>query len=125
MFKQTLGITLKFDAAHFLPGYDGPCSNLHGHTWRIDYRIEFARVDACGIAVDFKVLKRDLAATLPDHALINDIITPPSAERLVAYLWDRAEATLDAINIREGRSDLSLASVRLWESGVAYAQRSR
>ena len=22
-----------FDAAHALPGYDGPCQYLHGHTW--------------------------------------------------------------------------------------------
>ena len=24
-----------FDSAHFLSGYEGKCSNLHGHRWRI------------------------------------------------------------------------------------------
>ena len=24
-----------FDSAHFLKGYDGKCSNLHGHRWRV------------------------------------------------------------------------------------------
>ena len=24
-----------FDSAHFLKGYEGKCSNLHGHRWRV------------------------------------------------------------------------------------------
>ena len=24
-----------FDAAHFLHGYNGKCSNIHGHRWRV------------------------------------------------------------------------------------------
>ena len=24
-----------FDSAHFLKGYAGKCSNLHGHRWRV------------------------------------------------------------------------------------------
>jgi 6-pyruvoyltetrahydropterin/6-carboxytetrahydropterin synthase len=125
MLRHIIGITLKFDAAHFLPGYKGPCSNLHGHTWRVDYRIAYWRTDECGIAVDFKVLKRELAETLPDHTLINDLVTPPSAEKLVGYLWERAEAVIDRILVTTGRDDLQLDSVRLWESEVAYAQQSR
>jgi 6-pyruvoyl-tetrahydropterin synthase len=31
-----LTVSEAFDAAHFLPGYNGPCGNLHGHTWRIE-----------------------------------------------------------------------------------------
>ena len=28
-----------FDSAHFLSGYKGKCSNLHGHRWRVVARI--------------------------------------------------------------------------------------
>ena len=24
-----------FDSAHFLKGYDGKCSNIHGHRWKV------------------------------------------------------------------------------------------
>ena len=33
MYK--IRIEESFDSAHFLAGYDGKCSNLHGHRWRI------------------------------------------------------------------------------------------
>ena len=29
-----------FDSAHFLSGYDGKCSNLHGHRWRIVLEVQ-------------------------------------------------------------------------------------
>ena len=29
-----------FDSAHFLSGYDGKCSNLHGHRWRIFLEVQ-------------------------------------------------------------------------------------
>ena len=30
-----LTVENSFDSAHFLHGYDGKCSNLHGHRWRV------------------------------------------------------------------------------------------
>ena len=33
MYK--IRIEESFDSAHFLAGYEGKCSNLHGHRWRI------------------------------------------------------------------------------------------
>ena len=29
-----------FSSAHRLPHYDGPCHNLHGHTWKAVFVIE-------------------------------------------------------------------------------------
>lgn len=29
-----------FDAAHFLKGYEGKCSNIHGHCWRVVVEIQ-------------------------------------------------------------------------------------
>ena len=31
----TLKTEHSFDAAHFLYGYEGKCSNIHGHRWRV------------------------------------------------------------------------------------------
>ena len=57
-----------FDSAHFLAGYNGKCSNLHGH------QAEELKDDIQhkGMYVDFGELKKDLRnlADSMDHALI-------------------------------------------------------
>ena len=65
-----------FDSAHFLSGYQGKCSNLHGHRWRIV--LEVMTDELCtdtqhnGMYVDFGDLKKDLKAKGDDlaHSLI-------------------------------------------------------
>lgn len=65
-----------FDSAHFLSGYNGKCSNLHGHRWRIIAEIEQEQLNDSGqlrgMIVDFGDLKRDLKALADsfDHCLI-------------------------------------------------------
>lgn len=65
-----------FDSAHFLSGYNGKCSNIHGHRWRViveiksDKLIEGGQQD--GMIIDFGDLKKDLKEIVDyhDHALI-------------------------------------------------------
>jgi len=65
-----------FDSAHFLFGYEGKCSNIHGHRWTIETEIYSEDVEKegnfRGIVVDFGVLKKDLKeiADYFDHSLI-------------------------------------------------------
>jgi 6-pyruvoyltetrahydropterin/6-carboxytetrahydropterin synthase len=65
-----------FDAAHFLKGYAGKCSNLHGHRWRVVARVSAQTLDqegqTRGMLVDFSTLKKDLKALCEelDHSLI-------------------------------------------------------
>lgn len=65
-----------FDSAHFLSGYNGKCSNLHGHCWKIEIEIEsneLVQDGQCrGMIVDFGDLKNDLKnlADSFDHAFI-------------------------------------------------------
>ena len=65
-----------FDAAHFLYGYDGKCSNIHGHRWKIILEVKTEElkddVQHRGMYVDFEELKKDLRelADSMDHALI-------------------------------------------------------
>ena len=47
-----------FDAAHFLTNYDGKCSNIHGHRWRVV--LEITGNPDNGMVVDFNLIKKDL-----------------------------------------------------------------
>ena len=35
-----LGLVTEFDAAHSLPGYQGKCAHLHGHTYQVEVVVE-------------------------------------------------------------------------------------
>lgn len=65
-----------FDSAHFLSGYNGKCSNIHGHRWRIIAEVCSEKLAESGqirgMVVDFGDFKRDLKKVVDDldHALI-------------------------------------------------------
>lgn len=65
-----------FDAAHFLAGYEGKCSNIHGHRWRVEVQIASGTLQQggqCdGMLVDFSQLKNDVRTMVDafDHALV-------------------------------------------------------
>lgn len=65
-----------FDSAHFLAGYEGKCSNIHGHRWTVEVKIRGEELQSSGakrgMLIDFGDLKkavRGLADSF-DHALI-------------------------------------------------------
>lgn len=35
----TLQTSASFDSAHFLKGYEGKCSNIHGHRWTVEVTV--------------------------------------------------------------------------------------
>lgn len=65
-----------FDSAHFLHGYKGKCSNIHGHTWKVSAEIYSQKLisegQCRGMVVDFGDFKRELKslADCLDHKLI-------------------------------------------------------
>lgn len=102
-----------FSSAHRLPHYDGPCRNLHGHTWKAVFVIE-GPVRPDGMVCDFKVIKKLLDNYLPDHQFLNDLLENPTAENLAQYLFDKTDAALK----NEG---LTLKTLEIWESDNAAA----
>lgn len=72
----TLKTEASFDSAHFLAGYEGKCSNIHGHRWKIIVEVSKEElsneIQTRGMVVDFGTLKSDLRqlADQLDHALI-------------------------------------------------------
>jgi len=65
-----------FDAAHFLYGYKGKCSNLHGHRWRVILKIQSENIQTegqeRGMVTDFGEVKKALKAQCDyfDHTFI-------------------------------------------------------
>ena len=65
-----------FDSAHFLSGYEGKCSNIHGHRWRVIAEVASEDLEASGqlrdMVIDFGDLKKVLKEEVDflDHALI-------------------------------------------------------
>ncbi len=65
-----------FDGAHFLAGYEGKCSNIHGHCWRVEVEVQTEQLidegQRRGMVTDFADAKRDLKQIVDyfDHALI-------------------------------------------------------
>ena len=71
-----LKTSASFDSAHFLAGYSGKCSNLHGHRWTIEAELKSESLiesgEKRGMVIDFGDIKkavRSLADRL-DHAFI-------------------------------------------------------
>ena len=112
----TLKTEAAFDSAHFLSGYEGKCSNIHGHRWRVVAEIYSDKLvesgQERGMLVDFSHFKHVLKSEAEelDHALIIEkdslpeallnmlkdnnfrIITldlRPTAENLAEYLFNR------------------------------------
>ena len=102
-----------FSSAHRLPHYDGPCHDLHGHTWKAVFIIE-GPVKEDGMVCDFKVVKKLLDENLPDHQLLNDWVENPTAENLAQFLFQKIGAELAQMN-------LTLKTLEIWESDNAAA----
>lgn len=135
---------VEFEAAHLLAGYDGPCANLHGHTYKMEVTVAGHTVseksERFGFCIDFKELSTILKAVVPDHMFIADgrnlsgdtaeagivsvldewglayLALPfaPSAENMVKWFADE-------INLRlpEG---IKVVNLKLWETTNSYAE---
>lgn len=111
----SLGTEATFSAAHFLPDYDGPCRNMHGHTWRVEVEYHFydvKQLPSDGILVDFAEIKSIIKKNF-DHTLLNDhpsLRSTPTAERLadvIVRLMPYVDDLLYDIWVKVWESDVS------------------
>ena len=73
MPKAIVGVKkFYFDAAHYTPGVEGKCQNIHGHTYRLDVEVEGEINKATGMVIDFLVLKKIVKRIVEeyDHKII-------------------------------------------------------
>lgn len=76
----------KFEMAHALAGYDGPCRNIHGHSYELFVTIcgrpvEDAGSPKLGMVMDFGHLKKIVRSCIVeefDHALVLHKATVPA-----------------------------------------------
>ena len=86
----TLKTEHSFDSAHFLSGYEGKCSNIHGHRWRVVMEIMDNKLEKegqlRGMIVDFGLLKQQVKDSVDffDHSLIieKNTLKPKTLEAL-------------------------------------------
>lgn len=76
----------RFEMAHALLGYEGPCKNIHGHSYQLSVTLKGIPVDRPGVSqtgmvADFTDLKKIVHEEIVqhfDHALVLNKDTPAS-----------------------------------------------
>jgi 6-pyruvoyltetrahydropterin/6-carboxytetrahydropterin synthase len=105
-----------FDAAHCLRDYEGACSRLHGHTYKVRAAFRFDSLEPSGLAFDFRKAKQALRAVIDylDHQYINELpefsIRNPTAEAIAKLVFDRLRESIPPVY-----------SVSVWETPTSCA----
>lgn len=90
----------RFEAAHRLPAVPPKhrCFNLHGHSYRVELRLEGPVDPATGWVVDFFEIERAFAPLLAklDHRYLNEVegLANPTAETIALWIWARVQPAL-------------------------------
>jgi len=111
-----LRVETQFDAAHKMIGYEGKCSRLHGHTWKVEVFVVGEKLNEIGVLFDFNVIKEKLKEITEklDHSFLNDFkeIGNPTCENIAKYIFENLKNLPNA----------KMEKVRVWESPKSYAE---
>ena len=123
MPKVYLTKEFEFEAAHHLINYDGPCANVHGHSYKLQVTVsgninifDTKYANDC-MVLDFKDLKNIVKTAIidsHDHADLNTLYDNPTAEIMVIAMYDNLRTWLP--------KDVKLESVKLWETSTSFAE---
>lgn len=89
-----------FEAAHRLPNVPAThrCHRMHGHSYRVELRLEGPVDPASGFVVDFFDVEAAFGPLLErlDHHCLNEVegLGNPTAENIARWIWDRARPVL-------------------------------
>jgi 6-pyruvoyltetrahydropterin/6-carboxytetrahydropterin synthase len=106
-----------FEAAHRLPCVPPThrCFNLHGHTYRVELRLDGPVHPSTGFVVDFFDVEKAFEPLLKqvDHRCLNDVegLENPTAENIAVWIWDRSKPSLP-----------QLSSVLVYENQNCWAE---
>lgn len=132
----------RFEAAHALQGYDGPCKSIHGHSYELSVTVKGISLSdekspKAGMVMDFgdlkKIIKKNIIDTV-DHSLILNKKYPvgdiqkisevfcnivwvdyqPTSENLLADFVNRITPLLPP--------GVKLYSLRLRETATSFAE---
>jgi 6-pyruvoyltetrahydropterin/6-carboxytetrahydropterin synthase len=119
----TLHTEFKFDAAHYIDGYDGKCGRMHGHTYKVHISAKSHKLNpskylkSADMVCDFKELKcaaSDGKKGGLDHTVLNESIpVATTAERIAEYIYKETMARIPA--------DIEL-KVTVWETDTSWVE---
>ncbi len=121
--NYTITTETTFSAAHYLRGYEGDCSRLHGHNWKVEVSVSSPSLDKNGFAIDFLLLEDILRkAVMPfEHCHLNEVppfdTINPTAENIAAYIFKNISG-----RIRDHAPEASVSQVTVWEIGKCRAR---
>jgi len=132
MKKMMIVKQFKFEAAHFLPEYNGKCKNIHGHSYLLEIGVEGYINNKTGMVMDFSRLKEIVSREIIDildHTFLNTLQgntlqvinfpwVMPTAENIVDWILWRLEYICGNAGWKEGE----IALVRLWETSTSYVE---
>ena len=144
MISQKVRVTKKFtiDMAHALFGYDGPCKNIHGHTYHLSVTllgtpIQNSEDVKLGMVIDFGDLKGIVKAQILDtydHALVLNDQAPYSKSEVISNEFEKVilvpyQPTCEnlLLNFVEKLTpffteEKKLVSIRLEETPTSFAE---
>lgn len=131
---------MHFEAAHMLTGHTGRCSNLHGHSYKVQVTV-CGNVDSdIDMVTDFSCLKDAMHSVIDpmDHAFIYDVdacyedlefsianLLFANGKRVVGISGrPTAEnmATLIATGVQSILTSVQVCNVRVWETSTSFAE---
>ncbi len=85
-----ISITRKFsfEAAHAISAHQGPCRNLHGHSYTLEVCVTADPLNKLGMVVDFKDLKVIVEKAFVNHMDHALILKRDSAVKFIAAGYD-------------------------------------
>lgn len=142
--KSTIRVTKKFtfDMAHALYGYDGPCKNIHGHTYILSVTLKGKVINEesnpkNGMVIDFTDFKKiinDQVISVFDHSLVLNANSPhanlkdldKNFEKInyVAYQPSCENLLLDFLNKINLKipENIIVNSIKLEETPTSFAE---
>lgn len=117
-------VQTEFSAAHFLIGYQGDCSNLHGHNWIMEVYVKCKKLNEIGIGIDFRDIKQAVNEVMKkfDHKPLNEIpyfkTMNPTSENIAKHFYKELSSRInsDAIKVTKVRvSESPKTGVFYWE----------
>jgi 6-pyruvoyltetrahydropterin/6-carboxytetrahydropterin synthase len=127
-----------WEMGHRLPLHEGPCRNVHGHSYRLRLEVE-GSLGLDGMVIDFYDIDNVIEPLIAklDHAFLCDesdelmldffrgaalkVVTvpfPSTVENICKWISEQLASTLSA------HKNIELLSVRVYETAKAFAETS-
>ena len=74
-----------FDSAHFLSGYEGKCSNIHGHRWKLEVTVQSETLEQGTLK------EKTVEALKEENFKMIFVDFRPTAESFAKYFYDRVK----------------------------------